>query len=133
MKKASFIALSFMMLGTLQAQKADTLSKEQQPSDSISNQHHSMDITFLPPSDGKLRFIIFSIADPSQSEDFIQFTEKYGVEFWVREDNIDPVSFEQAVENNKKIIALLTEKYGENWKKELPVAVFGLEKQEETI
>ena len=68
------------------------------------------------------KFISFGIAD----QDFRKFKEKYGVDLKIEGCVLTSTLSKKAKENNTFLANYLTEKYGENWKKDLPFVPFGL-------
>lgn len=71
------------------------------------------------------RFIVFSITDQSNNEEFVKFKEKYNVDIKFESCAID-VSLSKARNNNKELASVLTEQYGSVWMDELPCSLVGV-------
>lgn len=54
------------------------------------------------------------------------FKEKYGVQIVYENCVITPYMAEKAKKNNQEVAQYLTNKYGENWKKDLEITPYGL-------
>ena len=74
-----------------------------------------------------LNFITFGIIDETNSDKYLNFKKEFNVGFILKSDTIDPSSYKEAVENNKRLADLLSQKFGENWKEKLPIKILGIE------
>jgi hypothetical protein len=72
---------------------------------------------------GNAKFISFGIAN----QNFEKFREKYGIDLKTEGCVIDSSSSKKAKKNNTFLSEYLTKKYGETWKKDLPLKPFGLD------
>ncbi len=72
------------------------------------------------------RFIVFSITDQSNAEEFVKFKEKYNVDIKFESCAVDLSLFGRAKKSNKELADLLTEQYGETWMDELPCSLVGV-------
>ena len=72
------------------------------------------------------RFIVFSITDQSNAEEFVKFKEKYNVGIKFESCAVDVSLFSKARNNNKELASVLTEQYGETWMDELPCSLVGV-------
>lgn len=72
------------------------------------------------------RFIVFSITDQSNAEEFIKFKEKYKVDIKFESCAVDVSLFSKARTNNKELADVLTEQYGKVWMEELPCTLVGV-------
>lgn len=71
----------------------------------------------------KLRYFLqFGI----MSKNHDKFKEKYGVNVVYENCVITTYMSDKAKKNNREVARYLTEKYGENWKKDLEITPFGL-------
>jgi|GEM_PF-2099823 len=73
-----------------------------------------------------VRFIVFSITDQSNAEEFIKFKEKYNVDIKFESCAVDVSLFSKARTNNKQLADVLTEQYGKVWMDELPCTLVGV-------
>ncbi|MFP2995975.1 hypothetical protein ABN763_08690 [Spongiivirga sp. MCCC 1A20706] len=69
-------------------------------------------------------FIVHSLI--GEHNNLSDFREKYDIGFKLEACMIDPFSMKKAREQNLKLARQLTEKYGDSWKKDLPLKPFGL-------
>lgn len=76
------------------------------------------------------RFIVFSITDQSNAEEFIKFKEKYNVDIKFESCAIDVSLFSKARTNNKKLADVLTDQYGKVWMDELPCTLVGVDMEQ---
>jgi hypothetical protein len=76
-------------------------------------------------SDEKVNFIMHGIGNSIPIE-YSEFKKKYGIGLTKENCVIDPISMKKARENNQRILKYLTDKYGENWLKELNEKPFGI-------
>ncbi|MDX6748164.1 hypothetical protein SHK09_15305 [Polaribacter sp. PL03] len=76
-------------------------------------------------SDENVNFIMHGI-DNSIPIEYLEFKKKYGIGLIKENCVIDPISMKKARENNQRILKYLTDKYGENWLKELKSKPFGI-------
>jgi len=76
-------------------------------------------------SDENVNFIMHGI-DNSIPIEYLEFKKKYGIGLIKENCVIDPISMKKARENNQRILKYLTDKYGENWLKELKAKPFGI-------
>lgn len=72
------------------------------------------------------RFIVFSITDQSNAEEFVKFKEKYNVDIKFESCAVDVLLFTKARKNNKELASVLTEQYGTIWMDELPCSLVGV-------
>jgi len=70
-------------------------------------------------------FIIPSFGT-NHPEGLNSFKEKYGIGFSFEACMIDPFSSDRARKTNTKIAELLTKKFGEQWKQDLPIIPLGI-------
>ncbi|KAA5535497.1 FEKKY domain-containing protein [Paenimyroides baculatum] len=75
-------------------------------------------------------FIVFSIIDQSNAEEFIKFKEKYNVDIKFESCAVDVSLFGKARTNNKKLADVLTEQYGKVWMDELPCTLVGVDMEQ---
>ncbi|MBJ7880884.1 hypothetical protein [Gelidibacter salicanalis] len=99
-----------MTLGTFSTQDITNLSTEEL-TEHIAN--------------GTVNFIIHGLVAISP-ETFNAFKEEYGIGLISGSCVVDPISYEVAQNNNKKLAAYLTSLYGNDWKNKLPAQPFGL-------
>lgn len=71
-------------------------------------------------------FIVFSITDQSNAEEYLKFKEKYNVGIKFESCAVDVSLFSKAKKNNKELADLLTEQYGTAWMEELPCSLVGV-------
>lgn len=71
-------------------------------------------------------FIVFSITDQSNAEEYLKFKEKYNVGIKFESCAVDVSLFSKAKKSNKELADLLTEQYGTAWMKELPCSLVGV-------
>ncbi|QHL88119.1 hypothetical protein GU926_12025 [Nibribacter ruber] len=74
---------------------------------------------------GKVEFIFHSIQQLNL--DFGTFQEKYGIGYISKNCIMDPLTLKASTAHNKRLEAFLNQKYGEGWKKDLPLHPFGIE------
>lgn len=72
-----------------------------------------------------INFIVHGLISPNP-EAVKVFKSEYSVGFISENCVVDPISFKIAMDNNKKIDAYLTSKFGHDWKNKLPAQPFGL-------
>lgn len=72
------------------------------------------------------RFIVFSITDQSNAEEFVKFKEKYNVDIKFESCAVDVLLFTKARKNNKELASVLTEQYDTIWMDELPCSLVGV-------
>lgn len=72
------------------------------------------------------RFIVFSITDQSNAEEFVKFKEKYNVDIKFESCAVDVLLFTKARKNNKELASVLTKQYGTIWMDELPCSLVGV-------
>ncbi|MBV7441147.1 hypothetical protein KRX57_06915 [Weeksellaceae bacterium TAE3-ERU29] len=84
-------------------------------------------IAELRLEDNESNFIVFGIVDETNSDEYLNFKKEFDVGFISKTDAIDPVSYKEAVENNRRLANLLNQKFGESWKSKLPIKLFGVE------
>lgn len=60
-------------------------------------------------------------------ETYKAFKNEYGVGFVTKNCAVDPISYRITNNNNKTIAAYLTELYGNDWKRKLPIRPFGIQ------
>ncbi|SFN79162.1 hypothetical protein SAMN05421741_1111 [Paenimyroides ummariense] len=72
-------------------------------------------------------FIVFSITDQSNAEEYLKFKEKYNVNIKFESCAVDVSLFSKAKKNNKELANLLTEQYGTAWMEELPCGLVGVD------
>ncbi|UUV22128.1 FEKKY domain-containing protein [Paenimyroides aestuarii] len=72
-------------------------------------------------------FILFGIADHSNSESALSFKNKFAVGFRFESCVVLPTDLKRAEENNREIAKQLTQKFGVAWLKELPFSIPGVE------
>jgi len=77
-----------------------------------------------------VRFIVFSITDQSNAEEFIKFKEKYNVDIKFESCAVDVSLFSKARTNNKQLADVLTEQYGKVWMDELPCTLVGVDMEQ---
>ncbi len=75
-------------------------------------------------------FIVFSITDQSNAEEFVKFKEKYNVDIKFESCAVDVSLFSKARNNNKELASVLTEQYGATWMDELPCSLVGVDLEE---
>lgn len=75
---------------------------------------------------GIINFIVHGLVPP-EPEAVEIFKNEYGIGFTSENCVVDPMSFKIAMNNNKKIEAYLTSKYGKDWKNKIPATPFGLQ------
>ena len=73
------------------------------------------------------RFIVFSITDQSNAEEYLKFKEKYNVNIKFESCAVDVSLFSKAKKSNKELADLLTEQYGTAWMEELPCSLVGVD------
>ncbi len=73
-----------------------------------------------------LSFVVFSITDQSNAEQFLKFKEKYNVRIKFETCAVDVSLFKKARKNNMDLAVFLTEKYGTSWLKDLPCNLVGV-------
>lgn len=71
-------------------------------------------------------FIVFSITDQSNAEEYLKFKEKYNVGIKFESCAVDVSLFSKAKKSNKELADLLTEQYGTAWMEELPCSLVGV-------
>lgn len=71
-------------------------------------------------------FIVFSITDQSNAEEYLKFKEKYNVGIKFESCAVDVSLFSKAKKSNKELADLLTEQYGTTWMEELPCSLVGV-------
>jgi len=72
-------------------------------------------------------FIVFSITDQSNAEEYLKFKEKYNVDIKFESCAVDLSLFGRAKKSNKELADLLTEQYGTVWMEELPCTLVGVD------
>ena len=76
-------------------------------------------------ANGTINFIVHGLFAPDP-EKVQAFKMSYGVGFISENCVVDPIAYKVAMNNNKKIDAYLTSKFGHDWKNKLPAQPFGL-------
>lgn len=71
-------------------------------------------------------FIVFSITDQSNAEEYLKFKEKYNVGIKFESCAVDVSLFSKAKKSNKELADVLTEQYGTVWMEELPCSLVGV-------
>ncbi len=71
-------------------------------------------------------FIVFSITDQSNAEEYLKFKEKYNVDIKFESCAVDLSLFGRAKKSNKELADVLTEQYGKVWMDELPCSLVGV-------
>lgn len=71
-------------------------------------------------------FIVFSITDKSNAEEYLKFKEKYNVGIKFESCAVDVSLFSKAKKSNKELADILTEQYGTAWMEELPCSLVGV-------
>lgn len=71
-------------------------------------------------------FIVFSITDQSNAEEYLKFKEKYNVGIKFESCAVDVSLFSKAKKSNKELADILTEQYGTAWMEELPCSLVGV-------
>jgi len=71
-------------------------------------------------------FIVFSITDQSNAEEYLKFKEKYNVGIKFESCAVDVSLFRKARKSNKELADVLTEQYGTAWTEELPCSLVGV-------
>ncbi len=115
----TLISLSLSLFCCLNAAKAQNNSIDTK----------TIDITY-DNSDEAKDFIVFGLIDHSNSKEILDFREKYGVGYKFENCVIDPFSYSKAKKNNNKLIETLNEKYGFDWKNDIPYPIVGINSQE---
>lgn len=72
-------------------------------------------------------FVVFSITDQSNAEEYLKFKEKYNVDIKFESCAVDLSLFGRAKKSNKELASVLTEKYGTVWMEELPCTLVGVD------
>jgi len=91
----------------------------------ISKTKHSKKQTENSINNENLNFIIHGINN-SLPKELIKFKKKYGVGFIIKNCDIDPLSYKEAVKNNQMVYQFLNKKYGKTWLSELQIKPFGI-------
>ena len=63
----------------------------------------------------------------SSPVDFKAFKAKYGIGIVTKNCVVDPLTFKKSIEHNKYIIEHLNDKFGDEWKNDLPAQPFGVQ------
>ena len=58
--------------------------------------------------------------------DFSGFKEKYGIGIVTKNCVVDPITFKESIEHNIYLVNYLDQKFGEDWRKDLPAKPFGI-------
>lgn len=59
--------------------------------------------------------------------DFSEFKEKYGIGIVTKNCVVDPITFKESIEHNIYLVNYLNQKFGADWKKDLPARPFGIQ------
>ena len=57
---------------------------------------------------------------------FSGFKEKYGIGIVTKNCVVDPITFKESIEHNIYLVNYLNQKFGEEWRKDLPAQPFGV-------
>ena len=77
---------------------------------------------------GEVFFILHGLT-PTLPESHEAFTEKYGIRFRTENCVVTPASFKKANEQNKRIAEYLSNEFGDDWKADLPLTPFGINRE----
>ena len=58
---------------------------------------------------------------------FDEFREKYGIGIVTKNCVVDPFTFKESIEHNIYLVNYLNQKFGEDWRKDLPAKPFGIQ------
>lgn len=72
-----------------------------------------------------VNFVINGIT-PIPPQTYALFKEKYGIGIVTENCAVDPISFRNAKLHNQAIANYLTEKFGTEWKEDLPISILGI-------
>lgn len=72
-----------------------------------------------------VNFVVNGIS-PIPQQTFALFKEQYGIGIVTENCAIDPIAFRNAKQHNQAIANYLTEKFGTEWKEDLPISILGI-------